>query len=357
MNINELFEAYKANNQVVSSFEIDFVKTVLPLVATLNLDSISSQYPFHDMEKKQRYCDFVIRENDDVRIAIEIDGYDKRGTGEGMSKSEFVDWQRRQAALTSQGWRVLRFANTDVRDYPQRCAEHISLLLKLSRSKSSHKELSATEKNRLDELTKAQEALTKAQGEAIKVLIKDTSDIQKSIEILKKDASERNKPIVIRTEGTDGTKYNVPSFAALIFALVIVIVWLSGAFSPSQQPSPSPAPPSVVQAPAGATCGNPLPWQQARANIGRTVAVVGPLMNVTTPTPGTFNGDPTWIAVGGVYPSTERLSVVIWGDNKNEFPGVSSRLAGLSVCIIGLIEIFRGTPQIEMRTASQFYVM
>lgn len=63
-----------------------------------------------------------------IVIVIEVDGYDKRNTGQGMSHDEFFDWQQRQAALTTAGWHVLRFANRDVRDHPQRCQRYIELL-------------------------------------------------------------------------------------------------------------------------------------------------------------------------------------------------------------------------------------
>jgi len=127
MTFSEWIEANKPS--FGSHYEVLFAESVLPLTSAIGFDDITIQYPFRDIDRKQRYCDFVISENEDVRIAIEIDGYDKRGTGSGMTHSDFIDWQRRHAALTSQGWYVLRFANRDVRDQPERCAEHINLIL------------------------------------------------------------------------------------------------------------------------------------------------------------------------------------------------------------------------------------
>lgn len=127
MNLNDWTE--RNQGHFGSVFESIFAKSVLPLVPDLNFDAVSVQFPFFDGDGKQRYCDFVIRENDAVRIAIEIDGFDKTGSGQGMSHDEFIDWQRRQASLTSQGWYVLRFANRDVEAQPERCAAQIGLLL------------------------------------------------------------------------------------------------------------------------------------------------------------------------------------------------------------------------------------
>jgi len=112
-----------------SKYEILFATRVLPLVQGLQSDNVTAQHPFVDTDGKNRYCDFTIAESEVVRVAIEIDGYDKRGNGTGMSHEDFLDWQRRQASLASQGWHVLRFANRDVRDHPGRCADYISRLL------------------------------------------------------------------------------------------------------------------------------------------------------------------------------------------------------------------------------------
>ncbi len=128
-----------------------FVRNVLSRVADLNVASLHVQHPFVDADGKPRRCDFAIIEGDDLKIALEVDGYDKKGTGAGMTRSEFVDWQRRQASLTSQGWIVLRFANTDVRDFPKNCAEHITLTLREARSRQGHTQSLEKEIRRLKE--------------------------------------------------------------------------------------------------------------------------------------------------------------------------------------------------------------
>jgi len=120
-----------------SPYEEMFFCDVLSRIA-LDFDSLITQFKFKDFDGKTRYCDFVYQEGSAIRIAIEIDGYDKRGTGTGMNRADFVDWQRRQAALTAQGWFVLRFANIDVRDEPERCKKHIELLLRNERQKRSY---------------------------------------------------------------------------------------------------------------------------------------------------------------------------------------------------------------------------
>ena len=67
-----------------SRFEELFVRNVLTRVQELDFRALSAQYRFTDIGGRTRYCDFVLQEGEGVRIAIEVDGYDKRGTGTGM---------------------------------------------------------------------------------------------------------------------------------------------------------------------------------------------------------------------------------------------------------------------------------
>ena len=362
------FTNWIANHQgqFGSDYEVLFAETVLPWVPELHFEAITVQYPFKDLDRNQRYCDFVIQEGDAVRIAIEIDGYDKRGTGMGMSHADFIDWQRRQAALTSQGWYVLRFANRDVRDEPQRCAEHISLLLKRSRAKLQNRGLSDEDKQRLDELNQKQNSQFE----------------QLSLQ-------------------TVSTQKAVKAIAALVLLLALAVVWQSGVFSskpaplvtqeaastkahqpallvPEQAPpQPPPTTPAKLPAkpdkrpppeqppqtypqqqamPLGASCDNPISWQTVGQHIGNTVSVHGPVMAVTQKEG--IRGNPTWIEVGAAYPTPSRLKVVIWIEDKPRFPMVlPGLLDGKNVCITGLVTDYKGVAQIVMRDAGQLSLL
>ncbi|HLS16563.1 MAG TPA: hypothetical protein VK049_01860 [Paenalcaligenes sp.] len=84
-------------HQFDSRYEELFVVNVLSQITDLDFSTVRAQYPFKDLDGRQRYCDFVIKEGS-IRIAIEVDGYDKTNSGRGMSHDQFVDWQRRQAS-------------------------------------------------------------------------------------------------------------------------------------------------------------------------------------------------------------------------------------------------------------------
>jgi very-short-patch-repair endonuclease len=139
----------KSRRKFDSKFERIFVLEVLGRVPNLDFRSLEGQLSFKDSDGNQRYCDFAVKEGKEVRIALEVDGYDKKGRGSGMTHDEFVDWQRREAALVSQGWYVLRFANRDLFNRPDQCAEHVSLLLARERRKAGH----------LDDLRRSQKIL------------------------------------------------------------------------------------------------------------------------------------------------------------------------------------------------------
>jgi very-short-patch-repair endonuclease len=159
-----------------SKFERTFVLEVLGRVPNFDFGSLEGQMSFKDSDGNQRFCDFAVREGREVRIALEVDGYDKKGRGTGMTHNEFVDWQRREAALVSQGWYVLRFANRDVCNRPDKCAEHVNLLLARERQKAGH----------LDDLRQSQELLE----ENVELAYQATVELEKLQSAL---ASEKRK--------------------------------------------------------------------------------------------------------------------------------------------------------------------
>jgi very-short-patch-repair endonuclease len=83
---------------------------------------------------RQRRIDFAIEEGEFVRLAIEVDGYDKTGSGTGWTRAEHDDFLSRQTSVVTEGWRVLRFSNRRVRDEPEACIESIALNLEAARA-------------------------------------------------------------------------------------------------------------------------------------------------------------------------------------------------------------------------------
>lgn len=107
--------------------------------------------------------------------------------------------------------------------------------------------------------------------------------------------------------------------------------------------------------PLGASCENPINWQNVGQHIGNTVSVRGPVMAVTQKEG--IRGNPTWIEVGAAYPNPKRLKVIIWIEDKPRFPMVMpGMLDGRYVCITGLVTDYKGVAQIVMRDAGQLFL-
>jgi very-short-patch-repair endonuclease len=119
-----------------SGGELAFVLDVLGAVEGLDWSQVSYQVPFKDLRGGQRYADFVITFSSGVKLALEVDGWDKRGTGRGMDREDFDDFLLRQNALAAAGFMVLRFSNRQVSLEPGVCAAELEEIIKQASKKS-----------------------------------------------------------------------------------------------------------------------------------------------------------------------------------------------------------------------------
>ena len=338
-------EDWIKNNRATfdSEYEVLFAKQVLPLVEGLKWETVTVQHPFVDSDGRNRYCDFTIIESQTVRVAIEIDGYDKRGTGSGMTHTDFLDWQRRQASLASQGWYVLRFANRDVRDAPQLCAKHITSLL--------------------DRLRQAQS------GRIEIVTIQPTESVPVAAPTIVASPQLR--------EAHPKKKFNFGLISGLcclgIFALwqsndTSNLRWLgigTNVVHSAERIDIAPIDARARPMYGALDCKNPENWATAKYKIGQVVTVIGPLLD-TRPRPD-ITGSPLWMDVGQQYPERNRLTVVVWGQNWNKFDmrelnadfwsqTVADGLGNASICITGKVTEYKGIPQIELTTPDQIRI-
>ncbi len=405
-------------DQLANSWERMFVDNVLTRVSDLSWDSLEAQFPFRDGDGGQRYADFALSEGDHVRIILEVDGYDKRGRGTGMTAKEFVDWQRRQNALSDQGWSVLRFANRDVRDYPVRCAEHIALLLRQQRHAMKHHEnlhrsildlerrledsdkriaeATSTYGKRLQKERQAAEAAKRDRARLEKELEKvreemklaerapglDTQESkrlqelkeeqEKEIEALGRVIQEQSQQIKAGEESQGTMRTTIWAFTILIIFVMVLLVYVLG--GPNQS-TPSDIPhwgeaerdhagrDSITSEReaveptglVGESCRSPASWTSARQFVGQRAAISGEVKGITHRSD--LGGQPTWINVGAEFPNRDRLELVIWGRNRPAFDSEIRRLAvGDEICAIGTISEYRGVVQIELQNAAQLSV-
>lgn len=110
-------------------------------------------------------------------------------------------------------------------------------------------------------------------------------------------------------------------------------------------------PPSTVTSPT-AVVSDTINWDEAASNIGEYKTVCGPVVDSNYAS--SSNGQPTFLNLGQPYPKPNRFTVVIWGRNRSKFStGPEQLYFGTTICVSGLIEEYRGIPEIEVSDPSQ----
>jgi exonuclease VII large subunit len=84
----------------------------------------------------------------------------------------------------------------------------------------------------------------------------------------------------------------------------------------------------------------------AKAHVGQTVTIEGPVGNVYTARSGM-----TFIDIGGRYPDNV-FAAVIFADDTAKFPNVKA-LDGKVVDVTGAVSLYRGKPEIILKSADQ----
>lgn len=95
-----------------------------------------------------------------------------------------------------------------------------------------------------------------------------------------------------------------------------------------------------------------IPWDEAKYHIGERATVYGPVASTKWAT--SSRGQPTFINIGNSYPNTNRFTVVIWGENRGNFPfAPESHYSGKTISVTGLITSYEGIPEIEVTSPNQ----
>ena len=96
-------------------------------------------------------------------------------------------------------------------------------------------------------------------------------------------------------------------------------------------------------------------WNQASQFVNQTKTVCGPVMR--TNFAKSTNGQPTFIDLGRAYPDSARFSILIWGSNRDKFPGAPETIyASKTLCATGKVVTYQGTLELEATSASQIQV-
>lgn len=109
-----------------SAHEWEFLRLVLQEVPGLKPSQLTPQREFVGNDGRTLHMDFAI-ETPHVKLAIELEGWDKTGNGQGKSKAEHDHFNRRLQSLSAQGWEVLPITNAQFH------ADPVKYILDISR--------------------------------------------------------------------------------------------------------------------------------------------------------------------------------------------------------------------------------
>ena len=95
-----------------------------------------------------------------------------------------------------------------------------------------------------------------------------------------------------------------------------------------------------------------ISWEDAGDYVGETVTVYGPVKG--TKVAKSSKGQPTFIDVGASYPSTDRVTCVIWSENRGNFPSSpETYYKGKNIRVTGTLYVYNGGLNIEVSSPSQ----
>lgn len=95
-----------------------------------------------------------------------------------------------------------------------------------------------------------------------------------------------------------------------------------------------------------------IEWTNTSKYLGETVTICGPIVSSTVAS--SSNGSPTYLDMGAAYPASNRVSIVIWGEDAGNFPQPPvSMYEGKTICVTGEVYSYRGTCSIKVTSPSQ----
>jgi len=95
-----------------------------------------------------------------------------------------------------------------------------------------------------------------------------------------------------------------------------------------------------------------IAWHEAKNHIGERTTVCGPVVDATWASGS--NGKPTFLNLGNPYPDPDRFTVVIWIENRSNFPQApEDYYLGKTICVTGLITEYNEIPEIEVKYPSE----
>jgi hypothetical protein len=127
--------------------------------------------------------------------------------------------------------------------------------------------------------------------------------------------------------------------ARVVAAAILVVAVSSAAGCSSEQED-------------GALCVNDVAWPNARDHEGEHGIYSGEVQSVRVATGE--SGSPTFLNIGADYPDSDRLTVVVWGEDADKF-GDLTYFEGRDVCVEGAVQLYEGVAQIVVDDADAIF--
>lgn len=352
-------------------FERLFVDEVLRKVPNLSPSCVSAQTTFDDLGGGTRRIDFTIEEGDYVRIALEVDGWDKTGTGSGMSRHEFHDWSYKELSITAAGWVPLRFANGLIKRKPEDLRESIELQLKMQReveaaikaggakakaAEDEKKQLEAAAQAARQGERGAEASLRKLQSQRLETesaylseadsnrLHKLQGDIDRLNDELLKERGLREQA----EEENRGMKVMGIAIAAVAILGIAAILLLRESDSDSGSPI------SSNDFEVSARCDDATPVGELdAADEGKLVTAKGEVAGARR----IDDDNPRiYLNLGDDFPNQD-LTIVIWGDDeKNWATPPESKYDNREVAVAGRLDTFDGSLQVAANSPNDIVI-
>jgi DNA/RNA endonuclease YhcR with UshA esterase domain len=127
----------------------------------------------------------------------------------------------------------------------------------------------------------------------------------------------------------------------------VPILWLAAVLCAVAAALPLGA--ASTAAAAGAWCSGSVSWSVASHRLGKRVLVKGRVARAYYDR--TARGRPTQLDLGNAFPHPGRLTIVIQGKYRKNFPARPDGMfrRGRMICVRGVVRLARGIPQIEVR--------
>ena len=106
---------------------------------------------------------------------------------------------------------------------------------------------------------------------------------------------------------------------------------------------------------ASLSCSGAVSWQRAGSLVGSVATIQGTVAGTRYAT--SSNGSPTFLNLGVDYPNPNRVTALIWIQNRAAFGRPEVKYRGRTICVHGLISRYQGVPEVVLRSVSQIKII